>query len=829
MYEDAKRELTEDRAVVVSIDQREFTDAIIVHRKWENVPKEAATGYIEYLDSETRSIVDPTGVPTGTYKVLRNTYVVSDEGEGEIHQYLAVNLHTTAPYAALDTQWRLFQGIDYHSGSSKLVLEMPDFDPAFVREVSEALPLTPNKFTNGIYTLSDGLIEGTWYNRMAVYSIDERGVGILRWYLSRYFNQDLYFPYQASTTEKAADFHKIHMPPDTVQTFFEQYYFDTDAVYVSTDGGTNYISKNGVTESGVVPATADRLDTVVSGRIVQLTENPNEETDEITLLARITWATDGDESGFIYRPNRNTVVTDVELHNVTEVRRDDFLRYTYIDSSGNWYYSTDGINYTVMNGVTSSGLIPSMIWTISGEDQYNEGRSVQIATSYNTSKDRWVVQVNVTQAKLDERISLLLSDTRLGIRSNPDSTLKIDKGVNVSETVLRQAENYYDGACPVGTIRRLEVTPLGDGLYNYEALEVTSEPVTAAFRIGKGTTYFGANYPLEPTTNLILGTGADPWVLNADGNITNSAYILIGGTSTSTTDISSDADVNESIGREEDGTWSWRIKVNTPAEAVNFGAEDPDLETSRTLIKYGIPEDEWHWVGRYLYDDIPTNAAGTICLVGEYVTITDTLGEFGTHGDLTGRRMIMGQLRNERIVDGRISYDVYKRIITADIEDDDGWFFMGANEGIDRNKKTLASLVTSPTYTTAVASGGTETILDDEAHVFSLLENATKRRQTVKRERKYFVRRPRLTDLTSAGILSLMTSVANPCEEPDSFYLETFDVIKLGPHTYAVERLTVQSDEDVYPDEDAVTRYYAEGEPACFRQEIPISDIEEVW
>ena len=49
-YTNAKRELTDARAVVVTIDQREYSDAIVVRRKWENIPLEESQQYIEYLE-----------------------------------------------------------------------------------------------------------------------------------------------------------------------------------------------------------------------------------------------------------------------------------------------------------------------------------------------------------------------------------------------------------------------------------------------------------------------------------------------------------------------------------------------------------------------------------------------------------------------------------------------------------------------------------------------------------------------------------------------------------------------------------------------------------
>jgi hypothetical protein len=299
MFNDAKRELKDDRAVIVLIDQREFSDTIVVRRKWENIPLEKSQEYVEYLDSLDRSFVNPAGCPPGTYKILRNTYI-NEDGEREIHQFLAKDLRTDAPITEALSLWRLANGNVWHSGSSQVILELRDVDPLNARDIAEALPITPDKFTNAIYTVTDGLLDGTWYNRQATYSFEETGVAVVRWFLSRHNNEDFWTTHYADEETATMEFYKLFATDTSKEDFLDNYYFDPDLNwYYTEDGGTNYTKLNGVdTAATPMPPTADNLRTPVEGRSALVQADYSDQRDDWFLTSIIRFGL-GDET-FLY-------------------------------------------------------------------------------------------------------------------------------------------------------------------------------------------------------------------------------------------------------------------------------------------------------------------------------------------------------------------------------------------------------------------------------------------------------------------------------------------------------------------------------------------------
>jgi hypothetical protein len=273
----------------------------------------------------------------------------------------------------------------------------------------------------------------------------------------------------------------------------------------------------------------------------------------------------------------------------------------------------------------------------------------------------------------------------------------------------------------------------------------------------------------------------------------------------------------------------------------------------------------------------PTYAEAAFTQCGFYSDerYNDT-GEYGRHGDLTGRRVTLKSIQNERINDGKISYDVYENIKTADINTDDAWFFIGATEALNREKETfitdiidagisgagsgllwgsnaslsthsplkwalLDSASTKPSDADAAGnedgivqlsevqdmgySTATPTLANSQPAILRL-QRCTKRRKVVIRERKYFVRRPTVEDLANtldgeiigvalSDAMDRVKSVTNNGVEPDGNLAITYDVLRLGAYNFAVERTTVAIATEVYRDDDAFDKFIdSNGDPA---------------
>jgi hypothetical protein len=290
-YEDAQRELTEDHAVVLSVEQREFTDTIMVRRRWENVPLEKSQEYIEYLDNQPRTIVNPDGVPAGTYRVLRNVYV-SDEGQREIHQFLAKDLRTAAPITEGNSKWRWKGGKAWQSSAENVILELSYVDPLELHDMVKENTLAD--YSNAIFTANDGVLPGKWFNVRFVYEInEEEGWATIYWFLSLHYNKDYIFTFLADPETREAHFFKTHMLTETIQTFQDTYYFDLlGNFYISTDEGLNYTNKNGTDTAPTTMAGLDAnlLGTSVPRRTVTQQEVEDQETGEVTVHTRLVFS-----------------------------------------------------------------------------------------------------------------------------------------------------------------------------------------------------------------------------------------------------------------------------------------------------------------------------------------------------------------------------------------------------------------------------------------------------------------------------------------------------------------------------------------------------------
>lgn len=337
---EASKTLSDDNAVVVTCDTREFSDATVVHRKWENIPLEDSAAFISYLDGLARSIVDPSGCPEGTYKILRNVYV-NDDGEREIHQYLAKDLRTTGDYGdpagGNPTGWRIFNGAAFHSGSALVILELRDVDPLNTRDIAEAMPVSPDSFTNSIWTITDGLLDGTWNNRRTYYSFEESGVGNVKWVLSRHNNDDFWLAYLTAPSSPTFSFYKLNATDTSKEDFLQNYYFDPDLnwYYRAGDSG-NYTKLNGETADGVLPDTATNLVTETPNRVNRISSDYSDERDDWFITALISY-TQNDDLYVSYHAESGTLVSELTLNGVLEAEKDSTLKRIFFDAFGNYY------------------------------------------------------------------------------------------------------------------------------------------------------------------------------------------------------------------------------------------------------------------------------------------------------------------------------------------------------------------------------------------------------------------------------------------------------------------------------------------------------------
>jgi len=212
-------------------------------------------------------------------------------------QTLELELNVAAPITEAGTKWRVKAGTNYQSGSKNVVLEILYCDPKYIQEMAEENGEAT--YTDSIYTINAGVLEGKWFTVRQIPVIDEKtGFGTITWFLSQHFNTDLIFSYRASPTELVADFFKLHMLPTSIATFEAQYYFDASGNFYVSSNGTTYTNKNGTAATGSLPADADLLGTVVNGRrIVQYSQDPNQENGEINLHLKLIFTTDASYDG----------------------------------------------------------------------------------------------------------------------------------------------------------------------------------------------------------------------------------------------------------------------------------------------------------------------------------------------------------------------------------------------------------------------------------------------------------------------------------------------------------------------------------------------------
>ena len=491
------------------------------------------------------------------------------------------------------------------------------------------------------------------------------------------------------------------------------------------------------------------------------------------------WFSDDSEKWTIYQGAYGETRTTVLLEDVSEERRDDFVENTYLASDGHGYYSEDGTNYALKDGEPASGTLSSV--GAKGLNEVVEGRQVEIRTQQDRTTRLWTVVVDIRIMSSDKRCSwdYIGSDTRLSYKANRNTSVTIDQAYNVTYTELAAAMAYYN-ITPADGIRRQISQPRLDpstGLYSYEAIEVTVIPEV----IGSANPST-ANHP---TTTYVFQFGDQ-------------------------------LDYN-------------RFVCKKTGQAITPGALN--------LLSY--------------FEDVPTNT-------------------FGTHAALPNRRKVTPFIRNHVIVDGMLEYELWERVQTPQINDGDAWFYHGATEAYDRRSEMLSNEVISPkgylfsgvkldvgtgAYERRNFSPFSELILTREGEnasvadkdkdgvigladlagsitesipgiavsdlaettpILARVQLCSKQRRTVERWRKYFLRKPTNSDLTncydSDGVTIMaawdaVKAVETGGTSPDATTVTTFDIIE-EQNGWAIEKLVVKTDTDIYKDDSAFSNFF---------------------
>lgn len=763
-----------------------------------------------------------------------------DDVRHHVIQIIRRKYIAASDYTKVGTNWEIMNGREYRSGSKRPILRLRNLDPSVARSIASDISSSQTTYTNEIHTVTDGLLEGTWYSLHADYNIEDDGSGTVLWFLSLHNNDDFYTSVYVDYDASEIQFFKVNATSSSKEDLLDNYYFTPglDWYYREGDAG-NATKKNGEDVDVALPANANNLRTAVDGRVVRIDPRYSEDRDDWFIQVRIVFFTTARYGFSVYRSSKHEVRTEVSCILPTKQDSVDLQAQSYFDSIGNWYVSEDGSAIDLKNGVAYGGAD-----TIADVEAVKVtadvvGRQARVKEEYEPRSQRWFLSFVVMYTDADKRMSTSLGGTSCIFASSPMTTTKQEKGYRVSEEDLRNAIADYT-SCPEGTLHNITYADAGNGQYNFEAIKVTTEGFATTFVAGGVTTYFGHHYKKKPTSDVTAGGGG--WALNGD-NYENDDYLLIGGYDAGGGDIQSIVDDTQNVSPnyklEDDKTWSWNIRIEN-VEDESYGDDDFG-DPSNWLFRYGYDLDEWRWIGRRLRENLIVG--GTIDVRGRFIDIP--AGEFGNHGQLSGRRVVIRELRNQDIQDGKTSYDVYERVVTAEIEDDDGWFMAGVVEATDREKRVLSSLATlkvsgGEPYTNFDSASGYERNIPNSEEgsgsgsTFHAYENAVMRRKTVQVHRKFFVRRPTKRDLEtsmnagSVSIYEAMEMIANPTLDANPLEIVTFNVLQVSMFKYRVERRTLRVSPDWVIDLDAFSKFTIDGESACRMTRVDAADISDI-
>lgn len=307
-----------------------------------------------------------------------------------------------APITDGNSQWVLNTGRNFRGSNNTIVLELRNVDPLYIETVMAEN--TEQTYTNAIYTADGGYLTGTWHNIDTKYEKNEStGMINVLWTVSKQANDDVHFSYRKDSGVFAAELFKFDAADTGIEAFKEDYWVDAAGNWYVADSATTYIQKNGVTVASTVFSgepeygqTLANLATDVAGRTVRFEMTRNPQTRfyiahamiEFSIIKTV-WQN--------YLPTDKERVLDLNLVGLDEDTLNDFVGYYYFNDSGNWYYSTDGTNYTIANGASASGTLASVnAFNATQDDTNADFRRVSIATEQNPQTRLWLLRVRVT-------------------------------------------------------------------------------------------------------------------------------------------------------------------------------------------------------------------------------------------------------------------------------------------------------------------------------------------------------------------------------------------------------------------------------------------------
>jgi len=361
MFENAKRIVTEDAAVIISNEVRSFSNVVMVHRKWENLPLQYARECLEYLKSDEygKDVSDPTGLPVGTYRVLRNIYVADADPQNhsagrELHQYLALGLNIAAPITEGDSEWLLSTGRDSGGcGGESITLTLPYVDPDSVRNIIHEN--SDHCYDSTIFTKNDGLLSGEWCTIDFSWTIDDNeGWAEVSWRLVSADSRYMWDSYKSDIGTRVIDFSILDACSDAFEAFRKDYYFqESTGDWAHSSDGLNIDILNGEEVDPAIPLPAGfyNLDTSVSGRVAQVREGRSETTRQFKIEVHMEFRDDSLSTVWT-RDAKSPQVSLVTFH-FQHQDKESILKASdelYFDLQGDWYKSEDGTHYSIKNG-----------------------------------------------------------------------------------------------------------------------------------------------------------------------------------------------------------------------------------------------------------------------------------------------------------------------------------------------------------------------------------------------------------------------------------------------------------------------------------------------
>lgn len=277
-YDNAKRILREGEMRIAQSAEGIYDEDLVIGF-WENVEAKYINECVRWLNHiDNRTINAPTSFYDISFEDdLFHLHAYYSENDQRIYRLMMRNAIQSSAHAQTTTKWRRLTGETYTSGTSSLVLSMANVDPAYVDTIEqEALSET---YTDEIYLLTDIVLDGTWHSiKRESFMSQETGLYEVRWHLSRYDSEETGFFYMTGNDETIIQIIKKDCSEEEKNRFFEHYFFDSAGDWYEQDPASlgNYLKKNGSTETGAIPATAEKLTIQVNNRMSRVQVQMNE-------------------------------------------------------------------------------------------------------------------------------------------------------------------------------------------------------------------------------------------------------------------------------------------------------------------------------------------------------------------------------------------------------------------------------------------------------------------------------------------------------------------------------------------------------------------------